>query len=187
MATDILSSWKDAFAALTPTDHPTAWADELADWVDSHISAKLVLDPGVVSGDPIVYTWDAQTFADTLKTASPGSDPNAITVIADAWELATLSGIMAVPSGASLGAPTPATTWSAPPLTVVDPASVVAAKTVMTADLLAMPPTADIDEVALPEILRTAFLGLTFTLTGLNSVPPPTGPQPLPAPFTPVV
>jgi hypothetical protein len=84
-----------------------------------------------------------------------------------------------VAAGGSVGAPTPATIFSAPPAAVFEPASLTAATAALQTALLAALPVGTPLSSAYPSALYTAFTSLQVLLTGLNSVPPVAGPNPL--------
>lgn len=180
-----LPTWKSEFKNI-PQDPATALegAQNIADWIDKQVTNKLTLGPPFVGS--AVYAWQPSIFA-PLIILPPSPDPaSGRTAMANAWQTATLAATMTVSSG-SVGPPSPPTLFSAPPVTVVDPPSVTAAYATLLQGILALPLAPEIDLCTLPDLFFAAFASLTFTLTGLNSVPPPTGPLPLVDPLNPVL
>lgn len=183
MVTDILDDWKSAFNDIPNVMTQAEGVQNLSDWIESHVTGKLVLDPSIIVGTGITYTWNKEAFKAELLSLSNSPTPNGL---ASAWKASVEASIMSVPAGASVGAPSPATTFSAPPVTVLDATSVTTAFSQLQVSLNSLPPANTKEEVQIPELLRTAFLTLTFTLSGTNSVSPPAGPNPLTSPNTPV-
>jgi hypothetical protein len=68
---------------------------------------------------------------------------------------------------------------------LIDPPSIVAAQQFLAAQLPNLPNDEKASDSQFGPTLRKAFLMLTCTVTGLNSLPPPAPPAPLLAPVTP--
>lgn len=176
MALNALSNWKSSYKNIPQSETKEDGVKNVSDWLEKQASL-LVLDTSTVSSSS--YTWGKDLFKSYLETLSPTESKLAVQELANAWEVSVIASLMVVQLGAYSGSATLATTWIAPPVVAILPTSVVAAKAVMVASLLQLEPVSSFDDVQIPEILRTAFLSLQFSVAGLNSVPPPTGPQPL--------
>lgn len=166
---DSLATFESTFNALEPTNDKDAGIDAFADWLDARVTGKMSL-PGI-TGPGLTYTFDKTTFATQLKTLSKNNDKNAsVDSLASFWKASL--GTALVAAGSSVGTPSPATTWSVVNTTVIDVASQAAGenkvKELKTAD--------DTGDSPMPRIIREAFLLLTITTSGLNSVSPTPGP-----------
>lgn len=184
MATDSEGVWKSTLKAIPNTVDKAAGIQALADWVEARVVSKLALDPSLIVGATPSYVWLQSAFKPPLLTLEPVTDPSTVTAIADAWRDAALTSLMPVLPGISVGSPSPATTFSVV-VSLLDPASVASAYNTLSSALLELKPTADPDDVKIGPLLRAAFLSLTFTLTGLNTIVPV--PTPLVAAAVPVV
>lgn len=173
-----LSRWQSTLKAIAPTDQIT-WTSALARWAAERTTGKLTLTG--ITGTPVQYIFNLATFDGMLKTCAP-TDKSimAANQMANAWQSAALASPLMVLPGASLGAPSPATTWSAV-ASLVDPVSVIAGRMVLTQGILAAQAVDDAYLSKLAEAFRNAFLTLTATATGINSLPIP---APLISPFT---
>lgn len=176
MPCDPLNLWKDTLEKLKPSGDVT-WAIDFAKWVDERVTNKLTVS-GVSKS---TFTFQKAVFATALTPLTPVADPvSGIKKFADAWALAMKTSTMIVPVGASLGAPTPATTWSVVS-SVINPASIELGRAIILT-LSAAPVAAKTKDSQFPQKFREAFLALKVDITGTNSVPPPAGPNPLPFP-----
>lgn len=182
MALNPLSTWKSTYQNLGTADNQSTGIENMANWIDGQVTGKLVINPSMVSQSS--FTWQKATFISSLSSLQPNTDPTSPTRLAMAWEVSVLASMMMVPSGAYSGAPAPPTTWAAPPVSIILPPSIVVAKAAMMVQLLSLAPLDSYDDVKIPEILRTAFLTLQVSVTGLNMLPPPAGPLPLVMPTT---
>ncbi len=105
-------------------------------------------------------------------------------VIASAWKAATLASLPLISAGAATAPGGPATLFSAPPVVVLDPSSIELGYAGLVADITAAPIAEDAGDSQVPVAIRKAFLALKFIVSGINSIPPPVGPLPIPpAPF----
>jgi hypothetical protein len=176
----------DAISALKPDDGKTgAWADNLADAVD-----KLVTNKAQVAGvmGSASFTFQKALFATGLKKAMPvTAAPQGAMAIADAWEMAILASTMVIPPGSSLGVASPATTWSVVAATIILPPSVALGKLSLMQTLSSAPPVPETSASQLGPALYQAFASLMVSISGMNSLPPPSGPTPLPLPSAPII
>jgi len=173
---DPLSSWTNAFTNLAPAADDS-WADNMADAVDGLVTNKLAV---TTISPSATFTFNKAIFAAQLKLATPTDNAVAgCTNFADAWGSAVTASTLVVAPGSYLGAPTPATTWSVVILSLVDPASIAAAKAALVIALTSATPVANAALSAFPSAFRTAFATLTASVTGLDSTPSPAGPLPL--------
>jgi len=186
MPIDPLQTWKDELENL-PKVSDNSWALNFANWYALRI-VGIEPDPAVLTSVGWVFPFPVPVFASALISLTPTNDALAgIQGFADAWELAILSTIPVIAPGSFIPPPTPATIFSAiiPPV-VIDPASVAAGKAKLV-ELVTAPPVSDPKDSQFPVKFREATLLLTVTVNGLNSVPPPAGPQPLTAPAVPLI
>jgi hypothetical protein len=157
----------------------TTAISNLANWITANTTGQLAPNPLALSGAGIVFTWNPAPFISTLMSASPSDSPSAVTVVADAWESGINASVLLVPPGTYVGAPTPATIFSVVSSVAILAPTVAAAKAAMTASLLSAAPTTDINQVQIPSILYTAFTSISYSVSGMNTLPPPSGPTPL--------
>lgn len=172
---DPVSVWSDEFASLPLVGDPS-WAMNMADVVDSLVTGKLQINE---ISPPSSFTFMKAVFAAQLLPIVAAPPPAGAFAMAAAWGAAMQASQMVVSAGASVGAPSPATTFSAPPVTILLPPSIAAAQAVLAAALLAAPPVPDAKASIIGPAMRTAFVSVLASVTGINSVPPPGGPAPL--------
>ena len=176
MAIDDLTIWKTTLAAL-PKVGDSSWAANFALWVDERVTAKMSL-PGI-GGPGFTFTFNKSVFQSALESLAPAGDQaTAIAAFADAWESATTASVAITLVGSYIEPATPATTWSIVASTVIDPPSIVIGKAKIN-ELATAPAVSDPNDSEFPVKFREAFLSLTITTTGTNSVSPPAGPNPL--------
>lgn len=173
MALGPVSEWTDAFNNLPLVGSGNAWAGNMANAVDGLTSSKLSLTN--ITGTPAQFTFGTSAFQTALESLSPTTDASqGAQNFADAWETAIQASMMVVSPGASVGAPSPATTFSIVASTTVDAGSLSSAKSTLVSTLAAIPPSGDANAFA--TAFRTAFLGLTYTTNGTNSSSPTPAP-----------
>lgn len=174
MAVDALSTWQTTFAAL-PKTKDTSWAANFATWADDRVTSKLTQDSGI-QGPGLTFTFNKAIFQTALLLLLPVPDALlGIKGFADAWQTAMASSVAITAVGSSVGAPSPATTWSVVASTTIDPASIVLGHTKIL-ELVNSPKVADALESEFPIKFREAFLLLTISTLGTNSVAPTPGP-----------
>lgn len=166
---DSLATFQSTFNDIPVGNDKDAGADAIAAWINDRVTSKMSL-PGI-TGVGLTYTFDQTTFATSLKTMSNNNDKDgSIDSVAGFWKAAL--GIAAVAAGSSVGTPSPATTWSVVNTTVIDAPSQTAGE-----DKMKELKTADISgDSPMAEKSWEAFLLLTITTSGLNSVSPTPGP-----------
>lgn len=172
MALDSESDWKTAWADV-PLVPDASWKANLALFLSDLTSGKLKLStifsaPGTGAGD---FTFNAATFQGALSG-------NSASVLADAWEAGVGASVMNVAASAFVGSDSPATKFSVVTTAIIDPASIAAGKAIVMS-LASIPLTDDVLDSQFASKMRLAFLSLTVTVTGINSVVPPAGPNPL--------
>lgn len=181
---DGLSTWQTTFAALPKTLGPE-WSTNIATWALARVVAAELQT--LTDAVPPTFLFSDSTFASQLATLLPTLDPSSAAMgVANAFEAAILASSLLVEPGSFVGTSTPATLFSVVNTALIDPPSIVAAKAKVL-ELATALPVDDAEDSAFPVILREAFLLLTGTVTGLNSVPPPAGPNPLVAAALPLV
>jgi hypothetical protein len=168
------SVWGNKLTNLNPTKN-TTWARAFADAVDSLTTSKMELTN--IKTTPAMFTFAKAVFEAQLVVLKPTkSAQEGAKNFANAWATAVQSSLMVVAPGATIGLPpAPANTFSAVSGTLLDPGSLTAAKAGLVADILSVKPDPK-NANAFARAFRKAFLALTYTTTGLNSVPPTPAP-----------
>lgn len=168
MPTPPLSTWKQKFSEIKPSDKPNGI--NLANWLDGLTTNQLIANGTV--GDQH-FTFNKGIFGNLINAAVPTPDPaSAAAYISTSWATAIASSTYVPSPGVSVGAPTPATTFSTV-VGLIDPTSVPQAQLILLKALLSARPTDNANDSAFSKAFRDAFLSLRFTLTGLNSAPTP--------------
>jgi hypothetical protein len=184
MPIDPVSVWKSEFEKLPKVGTTVAEGmTNLANFVDARVTNKLGLGPPMIGS--FTYTFNKAIFLAPLISLTPSpSNLTGMTALANAWQSAALASMLIVPPGAAVGAPAPPTTFSVA-AAIVDPASVALAYSTLLQKLLAAKPVGE--DPPFPTYFYDAFTALKYNVSGLNSVPPPAGPQPLSAANVPVL
>ena len=177
MAIDPLATWQSTFAAL-PLVADDSWKANVSDWLDARI-AGLALNG--IGGPGLAFTFAKSSFQSALDPVDPALGNGAV-VLAAAFETSVLGSSYATGTGSYIGSATPTTTWSVVNSTIVDAVSVAAGKAKVL-ELLSAPIVDAAIDSDFPVKMREAFLLLTISTSGLNSVVPPAGPNPLNDPF----
>lgn len=179
MAMDPLPQWVQAIAAIKPDK--TSLASKLGDAIDQRVTGKLQL--AMVMGPPAQFTWAKATFVQLIENlpASPVL-PAGLMAIANAWEASMMASTLVVSPGAYVGSPAPPTLFSVVISSIIMPPSIEAGKAVLQAQLMSAAPIPDPNASPLGPALFSAFSTLIGMVVGLNSVSPPTGPEPLSIP-----
>lgn len=180
---DPVSTWSSTFNDL-PKVANTSWALNLANAVSSLTTGKLEIL--TIKTIPSNFVFGIAAFKSALELLTfVDSAVEGANNFANAWEQGLLGSVMTVLPGASVGLPaTPANTYAPTPATLIDAASIAAAKAGLIATITGIAPAENADAFA--DAFRTAFLTLTCSTTGMNMVTPPSGPQPLLNLFAPV-
>ena len=176
---DDLATWKSTYKDLAKVAD-NSWALNFALWVNDRVSGKAQVTGVTTSVPENVFVFNYTIFKTQLEALTPTTDINAgITKFADAWETAmNASLVLGVLPGDFVGASSPSTTWSVVSTALIDGASVSLGKAKIM-ELVNAPLASTEDDSVFPEYFRDAFLLLTGTISGLNSVPPTAGPNPL--------
>jgi hypothetical protein len=182
-----LPLWKTEFADIAPSNNQVQSASDIANFYSKQISA--IQPAPLLTAPGFTFPFQTPLLQAGLLSLVPAVEPvSGALTIATAWESAILATIPVVPSGAIVGAPpTPATTFSVVEATIIDPPSIAAGKALIMSLLPLAPPIPDPLGAQLPNVLFQATSLLTITVTGKNSIPPPSGPTPLVAPFVPLL
>jgi len=187
MPFDPLSKWKSSFKTMVV---PTMGVDgpiKMGMWLNSHISNKPMLDAATVSSPSFSCVWQPAIFIAQMLAIPPSLSPIPFALkLGQAWASATQASVLMVPAGAFVGAPTPPTLFSAPPVALFNPATIASGTALIIAKVSTAPPATESDKSAIIEALYQATTQLGVMLTGLNSIPPPAGPLPLIVPLCPL-
>lgn len=161
-----LQDWKDAYAVL-PQVGTDAWKENLTAYIEG-----LIADINLATYATPSFTWGRAAF----KSALVGVSGAGVSEMQTGFTNSIAASTWLIPSGTTFGGGTLAETFSAPGAAIPDVASVSAGATKI-GELEGTPPVGTFEDCLFPEILRAAFLLLTYTVTGINSVPPaPFGP-----------
>ena len=163
------AAWQTAWATV-PAVKNDSWKANLANKVDSLVTGLLTTN-GLFKapGQPaLTFTFAKSTFQGALTDNKPAT-------LANAFETAILASTYVVPINSFIGTDTPATKFSAVASCVVDPASVALAKAKFL-EIVGLEPVKAANKSQFPVKLRDAFLLLTVTTTGTNSVAPTPSP-----------
>lgn len=170
MAIGDVAAWRTAFGAMEKVADDS-WKANLANTLDGLVTSKLS-SPGLFDPDDkpaAVFTFAKSTFQAALSDALPSTLQSALASALSASSIV-------VPTGSYIGSPgNLATTFSAVASAVLDPTSITAAAAKLL-ELLNQTPVSDPDQAPGPATFREAFLLLTMTTTGTNSVTPTPGP-----------
>ncbi len=171
------SSWIDSYAEIESVSDET-WALKMSNWVFGQINNKITI-PAILGN--LTYTFSSPVFAEGLaQMKATTSKVEAASKIADAWERAIITSHVLVAPGASLGAPTPYTTWGTPPVCTVHYPSVLAAKNFIVSQLSMAPLVSKAKDSRIPTTLHKAFKMLMFNISGMSiGTPPVVPPAPL--------
>ena len=181
MPQDQLGVWSKEFENIPPTaDTALQGAKNLAEYVDKRVSSKLEMtSPGFSVSPKASYAWQPLIFANILAPLVPVPDPVIpATIISNAWASAASLAVMFVGAGVAVSPPPPPSTgiFSAPPVVLINAASLVKAQVTLLNDLIGMGSAGSAAESELPEFIRKAFASLRYDITGIDS----TTPTPLP-------
>ena len=158
------AAWQTAWATI-PNVGDTSWKANLADFVDSLVT-NLLTTNGLFkapSTPALTFTFAKSTFQSALTDNKPAT-------LANAFEDAILASTYLVPINSFIGTDTPATKFSVVESCVVDPASVALAKAKFLEITGLSPDVSAANQSQFPVKLREAFLLLTVTTTGTDSV-----------------
>lgn len=157
-------NWIDAYE-LMPLVGDATWKQNLADYCGDLLDNQLNLS---------TYTGPTFTFGRAAFAANL-TDTNGIVGLQSAFNAGVLASTWVIPIGTTFGAGTPAETFSTPGAAVADAPSISSGMAII-ATLASSPQVGDATLSEFPTKLRAAFLSLTYTVTGTNSVTPTPGP-----------
>ena len=187
MALEPLTVWQATYAdEVVPTQDPVTGALNLANWAAARVNGNLNL--AGVGGPGMIFTFNSAAWAAALQLLPP--TPLAeigATNFANSWSTAMAASLAITQPGTSVTpTPLPPTTFSVVNATIIDPTGITAGNLKLI-ELKDAEPSSNPLEVPLVEFLRDAFLLLTITTSGLDSVPTPAGPNPLTDPLRAVI
>jgi len=163
--------WAEAYA-LVPLVGDDSWKKNLADYLGNLLDDLLNLQTYVSPGTPPypAFLFDRATF-ESLLTGEPGTG---VAGMQAAFAAALLTSTFTIPIGTTFGDAGLAETFSTVGLAVPDPDSIDAGVDII-GELDTAPAVGDALDSDFPVKLRAAFLLLTYTVTGTNSVAPTPG------------
>ena len=157
------AAWQTAWATV-PNVADTSWKANLANKVDSLVT-NLLTTNGLFKAPAtpaLTFTFAKSTFQSALTDNKPAT-------LANAFEAAILASTYVVPINSFIETDTPATKFSVVESCEVDPASVSLAKAKFL-EIVGLTPGSAANQSQFPVKLREAFLLLTVTTTGTDSV-----------------
>lgn len=158
----------------------TATYSNFTGWIAGNTDGNMILT-NILPPANNQFVFNQATMAAQMATLSPtASQSAASTAFFNALEQAILASVFTILSGSYVGTSSPATTFSAVTSVVPDPASLTAAKSAGVAYLNST--ALSLTQPVMANAVRTYLLALTYTVTGMNSLPTPT---PLVAPNCP--
>ena len=167
MSINALQDWKDSFAAI-PLVSDQTWKDNLADWIDSNVTDMKLA--GYSPSSNISFTYDKATFSSSLPDSDTlGSSAVFLNALASAFQSSINSSSLVITPPMSSPA------FTAISGAVVDAPSVASGMAVINATILSNVEAAE-DSALIPAI-RNAFLGLTYTVSGVIGGNPATLPN----------
>lgn len=141
-------------------------------WIGNNTDSNLILT-NILPATNNLFVFNQATMAAQMATLTPTASQSAASAaFFNALEQAILASVFTILPGSYVGASSPATTYSAVTSVIPDPPSLVAAKAAGVNYLNTTP--LSLTEPVMANALRTYLLALTYTVTGLNSLPVPT-------------
>lgn len=191
MAVDPASIWVDTFKLLPQDPTGDLAPTNIANWVNDRVEGKLETSSQVVQfTPPPQFGWQKGIFEETLKAVCKIPSPIAAAPaikLASAWKDAALASTFTIAPGGNMNPPPSGTNGIVGEgVAVIDPPSVALAYTYLVEQLSGALPVSDRSNSVLPKAFRQAFLMLTYTISGIDTKPPPSGPIPFSLPLTPV-
>jgi hypothetical protein len=174
--------WAKKFTDL-PKVRDLSWAANIANATDE-LATNMLEISGLFPGGTFTFkkgVFQAQLLPIVAAPVSQGA------LIAAAWGAAVQASTFSVSAGTIVGAPSPATIFSAPPVALILPPSIAAAQGALAVKLTSLLPVSDPAQSQFGPALRAAFLMLQVSITGIDSTPSPAGPLPLIVPAQPTV
>lgn len=186
---DPLATWIAEFEKLPLDKTGNESPKNIANFIDLRVTNKLDLNNSIAKFSPTpIFTWKKDIFENLFKLVSliPSIDPITPAMkIASAWQSATLASTLIISSGATVAPPPPGTNGNAATaIAVIDPPTLATAYAGLIADLSKAKPSKTKAESELAKAIYKAFTKITYTITGVDTKPPPTGPIPFTLPLT---
>lgn len=176
-----LSSFESSLLALPLIS--TADYTNIASWISANSSNVMWLT-NIFPTSGTIFTFNQSVMKAQMSSTLvlTGDLSVAANNFFTCMETAIIASTMVVSSGSYLGSSSPATTWSATPVSLPDPVSLASAKA--SAISFMSSATLSASHPILANAVRIYLMALTYTVTGINSLPIPT---PLIAALTPVI
>jgi len=171
MSIGSVGDWQNEYADI-PLVSDDSWKQTLADYLGGLLDNLLTLQ--TYSPAPI-FTFGKAAFVTGLAGADPSTPGSGVAALQTAFSAGVLASTMIATPPVSFTPVTPATTFSVVVSTLPDAPSIAAGQAKI-AELSSAAETSDPLLSDFPVILREAFLLLTYTVIGTNSVAPTPGP-----------
>lgn len=172
---DPLPIWKITYRALGQLG--PEWPIRVAAWCAQRVIQLQVGPPVIAAPGQVVFTFNQAVFQAQLMTIPPSvtDKVTAGILMSQAWQAAVLSSAWLATPGISVGAPTPATIFSAVGALTLPP-SILQGKLLIQQMYAAFPATGAEQDGIVADALFSAFSSLQVSFTGSNSVTPTVGP-----------
>lgn len=173
MALSAANVWQTDWAEQCKPVKNDTWKKNLANFIMAQVSHKLTTEGLLASGGAggMTFTFGKEAFQGALAD-------NKAETLASAFEAGILASTVLVAVGSFVGTQAPASTFSVITTSVINPASLIAAKAKVL-EVMGLPPKEAANQSQFPLKLREAFLLLKIDTVGLDSTPTPAGPLPL--------
>jgi hypothetical protein len=186
---DPLPIWLAEFEKLPQDSTGTQSPKNITEFIDQRVTGKLDLNNSIAKfTPPPQFTWQKSIFLPLYAVIAkiPAVDPITPAIkIASAWQTATAASLMVLSAGSNIVPPPPGTNGiAASVVAVIDPATLATAYSTLIADLSKLKATPVAANSEFPKAMFKAFNSITFTITGLDTKPPPVGPIPIVLPLT---
>ena len=186
---DPLPIWLAEFEKLPQDSTGTQSPKNITDFIDQRVTGKLDLNNSIAKfTPPPQFTWQKGIFLPLYSVIAkmPAVDPITPAIkIATAWQTATAASMMILSAGSNIVPPPPGTNGiAATVVAVIDPATLATAYSTLIADLSKLKATPVAANSEFPKAMYKAFTSITFSITGIDTKPPPVGPIPIVLPLT---
>ena len=164
--------WQQEWDKLPLDSTGSSGPTNIGNMIDARVTSKMGIAPPFLGS--VTFTFNKAIFIAGITGLPPATSASAAAAaFAAAFSSACLASTFVVDDGACVGAPTPPTTWAAPPVTVFNPGTVSAGAASLQAAILAAAPVSDPLTSAIPKALYAAFTSLAVIATGINKLDPP--------------